>query len=191
MLIGNKLIKQSLQDNKLKVSYAPEANQELNIGTNSIDVTLAKDIYVTGDYREEVNPPLIDPNSNEPLGHLYKPVSINTFGYTLAPNDFILASVEQAFDCDVLNWCQMYEGRSTLARLGILTHVSAGFGDVGFKGAFTLEIKNLSPHHIVLHQGMRIGQVYFEEVTDVDTKYNGYDQTDFKPQLPRLGKGRF
>lgn len=190
MLIGNKLIKQNLQDNKLKVSYAPEANQELNIGTNSIDVTLSKYIYTTGGYPLETGVPLIDPESVD-VFDLYKPTTISEYGYILKRNEFILASVEQAFDCDSLNWCQMYEGRSTLARLGILTHVSAGFGDVGFKGAFTLEIKNLSPHHIVLRQGMRIGQVYFEEVTDVDTTYDGYDQTDFKPQLPRLGKGRF
>ena len=54
------------------------------------------------------------------------------------------------------------EGKSTLARQGLIVHVTAGFIDPGFQGKITLELKNISQHNLVLHQGMRIGQLVFE-----------------------------
>ena len=86
---------------------------------------------------------------------------------------------------------QHYEGRSTLGRMGIQSHVTAGFGDYGFKGSFTLELINNSPWPIKLKKNMRIGQVYFEALLGERKLYDGYDQTDCKPQFPKLGKNRF
>jgi dCTP deaminase len=50
-----------------------------------------------------------------------------------------------------------------MARLGIESHISAGFGDIGFVGNWTLEITVVHP--IKIYPGMRIGQVYFHEVS--------------------------
>lgn len=56
------------------------------------------------------------------------------------------------------------EGRSTLARLGLVVHVTAGFIDPGFEGQITLEMVNFGPHRIYLKPGMRICQVCFEKL---------------------------
>lgn len=54
-----------------------------------------------------------------------------------------------------------FEGKSTLGRKGLLTHVSAGFIDPGFKGELTVEVVNLHPRPVRLYSGMKIGQICF------------------------------
>lgn len=54
-----------------------------------------------------------------------------------------------------------FEGKSSLGRLGLLTHVTAGFIDPGFEGHITVELKNVSSTSIRLYPGMKIGQLCF------------------------------
>jgi len=65
----------------------------------------------------------------------------------------------------------MLEGRSSIARMGLQVHLTAGFGDVGFIDQWTLEITSVVP--IKIYAGMRIAQVYFEEVSDNSMLYQG------------------
>ena len=55
-----------------------------------------------------------------------------------------------------------FEGKSTLGRYGLMTHVTAGFIDPGFQGTITLELHNVGPAPLILHPGQRIGQLAFE-----------------------------
>lgn len=59
-----------------------------------------------------------------------------------------------------------FEGKSSLGRLGLLTHVTAGFIDPGFEGNITVEIVNLSGLEVVLREGMPIGQLSFFEMDE-------------------------
>lgn len=205
MLIGNKLIKKYLDNGQLRAWKGTDeslSESELKIGTNSIDVTLGSVIYITRPmpvymyYEDEGRGLSIDGTHStidlsKPFPKdIYQSSTIPDIGYVLEPNEFILASVNERFDCADLNWVQHYEGRSTMARVGVLSHVSAGFGDYGFNGSFTLEIKNLGHHSVIIYPDMRIGQVYFENVTDCDVTYKGYSQTDCLPALPITGKDR-
>lgn len=203
MLISGKLMRKFLEAGIWKTNTPIE---ELKFNANSIDVTLSNNFLLPN---REVT--CLDP-LEPPEESLFKEVVSD--GIILAPNTFCLASVNEAFDVDEPFYenapimedkegrytqqpryvVQHFDGRSTVARCGLMTHISAGFGDYGFKGSFTLEIVNLSPWEIVLHKGMRIGQVYFETVDEMSNsylKYQGYDQTDCKPAPPRLGAGRF
>lgn len=67
----------------------------------------------------------------------------------------------------------LVEGRSSVGRLGIHVHVSAGFGDIGFQGHWTLEIEVVEP--VRVYAGMRICQIYFEIPSSPsgDNKYAG------------------
>ncbi|MDP2104257.1 MAG: dCTP deaminase, partial [Candidatus Gracilibacteria bacterium] len=56
------------------------------------------------------------------------------------------------------------EGRSSLGRLGIIIHSTAGFVDPGFEGTITLEITNINEVPVALYPGMRIGQFAFETI---------------------------
>lgn len=188
MNIGGQRLKGFIANGLITPFFAEERkNHELKIGSNSIDVTLGNTILIME------NKPIAEAiDLDLPLpDNIYTEVVISEKGYRLDPGDFILGAVMERFDINpTLKLVQHYDGRSTMARLGILSHVSAGFGDYGFNGAFTLEIKNLGNCAILLKPGMRIGQVYFQKV-DGPIEYDGYTQSDFKPGLPRLGKDRF
>ena len=166
---------------------------ELNFGPNSVDVTLSPHFLVPI-ILENQNP--IDLESVDGRS-LFDEIYDESF--ILHPNQLILGAVNEKFDCaneflknnEAHKFVQHYEGRSTLGRMGIQSHVTAGFGDYGFKGSFTLELINNSPWPIIIKKGMRVGQVYFESLLGDVNKYEGYDQTDCKPQYPRLGKNRF
>lgn len=186
MILSGKTLEDLFTSGTWKVNRDPTT---LKYNPNSIDVTLSPYVYTT-----KSNPYVLDPYTSD-VSKYFQLEDYTVF--YLRPQQFILASVNEAFDSTApykdKYFTQIYEGRSTLARLGILTHISAGFGDYGFKGAFTLEIVNNSPFTIKLQPNMRIGQVYFTEVGDnvLDNIYQGYDHSDGIPGLPRLGKDRF
>lgn len=129
-----------------------------NVEPASYDVTL------DGDYHRSVNtglePGSIDLATGETQGIKGEYVTDRERMW-LKPNDFILASTVETvrMPADLL---AHLEGKSTLARQGLIVHVTAGFIDPGFQGKITLELKNISQHNLFLHQGMRIGQLVFE-----------------------------
>lgn len=82
---------------------------------------------------------------------------------TLAPGEMCLGTTLERVV--VPDDCLMrLEGKSSLARLGILVHVTAGFIDPGFDGQITLEIVNLSPCYVELESGIAIGQLSLEQM---------------------------
>lgn len=141
-------------------------SDDLVIGPNSVDVTLG-DTFVS---MHSVTTGYIDPSKD--VVTWSKCIIEDGDQCVLDPGDFMLASVNERFDCDnpysqcgmMHKYVQMLEGRSTLARNGLAVHITAGFGDYGFKGAFTLELYNHTKWPMVLTPGMRIAQVYFAEV---------------------------
>ena len=88
----------------------------------------------------------------------------------LQPGILYLGSTIEYTSCENLIPC--IDGRSSIGRLGIQVHATAGFGDVGFKGKWTLELSCIHP--IRIYAGMEICQIYFEEpVGDTSIKYRG------------------
>lgn len=83
--------------------------------------------------------------------------------FVMGPGLFVLASTFERVTVPP-NMVARFEGKSSLARLGLLTHVTAGFIDPGFDGHVTLELKNLMPMQFVITPGMKIGQICFEEM---------------------------
>jgi len=171
------------------------------IGPNSIDVTLASAIM------RQVTPYKIDPYKTNNID--YVPDSMESI--KLIPGNFILGVTQERFITDEplylkdsvvfgkhtsnppVLFVQKYDGRSTMGRLGIASHVTAGFGDYGFKDYWTLEIVNLGQVSVVLHAGMRIGQISFEAVYEPTVYKGAYVEVSSKPmpKAPKLGKDRF
>lgn len=83
----------------------------------------------------------------------------------LHPNDFILANTVESVTVPN-NLLARVEGRSSIGRLGVAVHVTAGFIDPGFNGTITLEIANLGTLPVVLYPNQRICQIVFEELCD-------------------------
>ena len=78
-------------------------------------------------------------------------------GLVLEPNRLYLGRTVEYTETDAL--VPMLEGRSSIGRLGLFVHVTAGFGDVGFKGYWTLEIFCVQP--IRIYAGVEICQIYY------------------------------
>ena len=84
--------------------------------------------------------------------------------YSLKPHEFVLGFTEEYLNIPDDLYCR-FEGKSSLGRRGLMTHVSAGFVDPGFQGQLTLEIFNVSNQEIRLEEGMLIGQLCFGQLT--------------------------
>jgi len=83
--------------------------------------------------------------------------------YVLPPQGFALARTAERFSLpnDIVG---LLNGRSSLGRLGLFVHVTAGLFDPGWDGVGTLELYNASPNPIALHPGMRIAQLVFHRM---------------------------
>ena len=91
-------------------------------------------------------------------------------GYVLEPNKLYLARTVEHTETD--KYVPMLNGRSSIGRLGINIHITAAFGDVGFKGTWTLEIFVLQP--VKIYPNMEIGQIcYYPLIGDTNIKYCG------------------
>lgn len=84
--------------------------------------------------------------------------------FILQPRDFVLAITEETLELadDVLG---RLEGRSSLGRIGIIVHGTAGLFDPGWIGKATLELSNLSRMPVALYPGMRICSFTFEQLS--------------------------
>jgi dCTP deaminase len=128
---------------------------ESMIQPSSIDVRLDRYFRVFENHRY----PHIDPAEEQPdLTRLVEPKGDEPF--ILHPGEFVLASTYEAVTLpdDV---AARLEGKSSLGRLGLLTHSTAGFIDPGFTGHVTLELSNVATLPIKLWPGMKIGQLCF------------------------------
>jgi len=91
--------------------------------------------------------------------------------FILHPGEFVLGSTAErvAIPADLVG---RIEGKSSLGRLGLLIHTTAGFVDAGWDGQLTLEFSNVASLPITLYPGMKIGQISFIRMTtDADQPY--------------------
>lgn len=107
--------------------------------------------------------PYIDPKENqEDLTELVEIPEGRAF--ILHPGEFVLGStLERVAQADDL--VSRLEGKSSLGRLGLLIHSTAGFVDAGWDGHLTLELSNVANLPIAIYPGMKIGQISFIQMT--------------------------
>lgn len=106
--------------------------------------------------------------------------------YELEPGGFVLgATFESVTLSDRI--AARIEGRSSLGRLGLLAHATAGFVDAGWDGVLTLELANVGPSPILLRAGMDIAQLaFFRLETPTSTPYGGRYQGAVGVQATKL-----
>ena len=140
---------QILQNPNIKIHPKPSKEQ---IQPCSIDLRL------DNEFLQPVPDEKVDPAKDSPR---YEYMSADKL--ILPPHSFILASTIEKIELP-RNIVARVEGRSSIGRLGLTIHITAGFIDPAFKGNITLELANLSNAPIVLHKGMRICQIVFETI---------------------------
>lgn len=130
------------------------------------------DLRVDGSFRVFHNHRCRYIDTREPLPDLTELVKVGEDeAFMLHPGEFVLGSTyEQVTIPDDL--VGRLEGKSSLGRLGLLIHQTAGFVDAGFSGWLTLELSNVSTLPIALYPQMKIGQLaFFQLSTPADRPY--------------------
>lgn len=136
---------------------------------SSIDVRLDKYFRLFDNHKY----PFIDPATDQPeLTRLVE--ADNDEAFVLHPGEFVLGSTYESVTLpdDV---AARLEGKSSLGRLGLLTHSTAGFIDPGFSGHVTLELSNVATLPIKLWPGMKIGQMCFFRLSSASEHPYGSD----------------
>jgi dCTP deaminase len=104
--------------------------------------------------------------------------------FILHPGEFVLGSTFERISLPD-DLVARIEGKSSLGRLGLLIHSTAGFVDAGFSGHITLELSNVANLPITLYPGMKIGQVSFLRMTTPADRPYGSSQVGSKYQGQR------
>ena len=94
-------------------------------------------------------------------------ILIPSEGYILEPGILYLGRTQEYTKTE--NFIPMLEGRSSIGRLGICIHVTAGFGDVGFAGYWTLELFCVQP--VKIYPGVQIAQIYYHTISEPYERY--------------------
>jgi dCTP deaminase len=97
-----------------------------------------------------------------------KKIVIPDNGLMLEPNKLYLGRTVEYTETN--NYVPMLEGRSSIGRLGLFIHVTAGFGDIGFKGYWTLEIFCIQP--IRIYPNVEVCQIYYHTIDGDFDKYS-------------------
>ncbi len=107
-----------------------------------------------------------------------------TDGIVLLPGRLYLGCTTEVIGSE--EFVPIIDGRSSVGRLGINIHATAGYGDLGFKGSFTLELSVVQP--VRIYPNVQIAQVRFQTVQGAITKYKGKYNGQSYPRTSRLFK---
>ncbi len=183
MIFSDQDIQKAIQQGKITV----EPFLDRNLQPASVDLHLDKHFLVFDDTQHYV----IDPK--EPMDDMMREVTIDEDGYfVLHPGEFALGMIYETTGVsdDIVG---RLEGKSSVGRLGVLIHVTAGFLDPGNKLKMTLELHNTSNLPVKLYYKMPIAQMAFEKISSpslqpyspkLGSKYYG----DMKPRASQMYK---
>ncbi|MCL2373045.1 MAG: dCTP deaminase [Defluviitaleaceae bacterium] len=144
MILSGKMIRE-----KIGKEIVIKPFDEKNINPNSYNLTLHNELLVYNDRELDMKKP------NEASTIVIPPE-----GLLLEPGKLYLGRTAEYTETD--KYVPMLEGRSSVGRLGLSVHVCAGFGDVGFKGYWTLEFHCVQPLRI--YAGVGICQIYYHKI---------------------------
>jgi dCTP deaminase len=158
MVLSDVDIRRYIEAGKIRIT--PELPPE-QFGSCSVDFRLGTEFNVF-DYSRHA---YIDLRDKASLQDIMRAVTVAPGeAFVLQPRAFCLAITEERLELadDVLG---RLEGRSSLGRIGIIVHGTAGLFDPGWEGKATLELSNLSPMPVALYPGMRICSFTFEQLS--------------------------
>jgi len=178
MILSDKEILKAIESSQIII----EPYDRSCLGTNSYDVHLSKHLAT---YKDEV----LDAKKHNEIME----ISIPEEGFVIMPGTLYLGSTQEYTETH--NSVPFLEGKSSVGRLGIDIHATAGKGDVGFCNHWTLEISCVHP--VRVYAGMPIGQlIYFTVDGEIENYYNKkkgakYNQRTFKPVESMMWKNKF
>ena len=155
MILSDVTIREEIAAGRIVI----EPFDDRDVQPSSVDLHIDRYFRV---FRNDTTP-FIDPKlPQEDLTELVEVVDDNAF--ILHPGEFVLGSTLERV-CLPADLVARLEGKSSLGRLGLLIHSTAGFVDAGWDGHLTLELSNVATLPIALYPGMKIGQISFLRMT--------------------------
>ena len=178
MILSDADIRRRLTEGDLVVE--PLADPELQIQPASVDLRLGREFLEF----QRTNIPCIHPNSEQEVDEYVEETYVEEDGeFILPPGDFVLGTTKERIEVppDLLGTVQ---GRSSLGRLAIVIHATAGIVDPGYRGQITLELSNLGTAPVALNPDMRISQVIFTELkTPAESPYGDERGSKYQGQI--------
>jgi dCTP deaminase len=164
MILSDRSIRKALADGIIEIDPLDEDH----IQPSSVDLTMDRYFRVFRNHTA----PVIDLKENmEDLTELVEVPDDPDARFMLHPGEFVLGSTSERVRLPV-DMVGRLEGKSSLGRLGLLIHSTAGFIDAGWNGHITLELSNIATLPITLYPGMKIGQISFLQMTtEADEPY--------------------
>jgi dCTP deaminase len=170
------------------LEIGPLADPDLQVQPASVDLRLGREFLEF----KRTNIACIHPNSEDEVEDYVEETVVEESGeFILHPGDFVLGTTEErvAVPDDLIAHVQ---GRSSMGRLAVVIHATAGVVDPGYEGQITLELSNLGSAPVALTPGMRISQVIFTELSSPARRPYGEDrgskyQGQSGPQASRIG----
>ncbi|MGM0592239.1 MAG: dCTP deaminase [Halobacteriota archaeon] len=169
----------------------PLDDLDLQVQPASIDVRLGRHFLEF----QRANIPCIHPTSEQEVDeYVTKTVVDEGQEFILHPGDFVLGTTKERVEVPPDLVAQV-EGRSSLGRLAVVVHATAGFIDPGYRGQVTLELSNLGTAPVALTPGMRISQLVFTELrTPSERPYGSARGSKYQdqhgPQASRIKNDR-
>jgi len=186
MILSDRDIRRRLEDGSLVVE--PLADPDLQIQPASIDLRLGREFL---EFRRS-NIPSIHPNSEREVEEYVEETVIDADAeFVVHPGDFVLGTTVERVEVPE-DLVAHVEGRSSLGRLAIVVHATAGLADPGYRGQITLELSNLGTAPVALSPGMRVSQLTFTQLSSPADRPYGSDrgskyQEQTGPQASRVG----
>jgi dCTP deaminase len=159
MALSDRDIRRYLAEGKIRID--PPIDFEVQLGPCSVDLTLGNSFAVF----EYSRLPYIDTRkAADPSASMREVLVEDDQPFVLQPGELVLSSTRETLELadDVL---ARLEGRSSLARLGVIVHGTAGVFDPGWRGTAVLELANLGRMAVALYPGMRICSFTFEPLS--------------------------
>jgi dCTP deaminase len=185
MILSDADILRRLEEGDLVVE--PLDDPDIQIQPASIDLRLGREFLEF----QRTNIPCIHPNSEREVEEYVDETIVEREGeFILHPGDFVLGTTHERVEIPS-DLIANVEGRSSLGRLAVVVHATAGLCDPGFRGKITLELSNLGMAPVALTPGMRISQLTFTELTSPAERPYGIErgskyQDQGGPQASRI-----
>jgi dCTP deaminase len=175
VILSDVSIRKELADGRIVI----DPLDDRDVQPSSVDLRVDRYFRV---FRNDTTP-FIDPKRNqEDLTELVEVADDKAF--ILHPGEFVLGSTLEVVTLPD-DLVARLEGKSSLGRLGLLIHSTAGFVDAGWSGHLTLELSNVANLPIAIYPGMKIGQISFIRMTSPAENAYGSTQTRSKYQGQR------
>jgi dCTP deaminase len=129
---------------------------------------------------EQIQPASLDVRLSNEVYHFDEDKTVKSFQHRLQPGKRYLGDTEEVIDLpnDI---AASIAGRSTIGRMGVIVHKTAGWVDPGFTGSLTLELMNLGNKPVDLEAGMRVAQLVFFQLYQPSSGYDGSYQGQTTP----------